>query len=458
MDRVSGRRALFPAQALPAEPGDQKLIGLYKQAQGGLWLQRVKIPGGRLSARQWRALAAVAREFTPQTPLHLTTRQDVEIHDLTEVGIPPVQRALQEAQLTSFGAAGDTYRNITVCPCGDMHADKPDLTALQEAIEEALTGFDGIYNLPRKFKISLSCRPSCGQPWINDLSFVLSTRDGEWGLQAVGSGSLGARPGTGILLYDWLCWKDALPMALAAVDVFFRHGNRVNRRKARLRHLRERIGDEPFKALIDESFKTIKADRAEDGSEIVFPQRSLPHQSVLTFANGDVQPQAAEALADLADDDALAVRIANQHRVVLFAQSPEKLTEAISRSVALADAAALKTSVVACPGKRWCHLGLVHTNPLADRIRAELGDLLPAEATVCISGCPNGCAHPAVADFGLSGCLASEGDERREAFNLLVGGGMGRDDRLAQPLGARLSPDEVVETIRQHLQEAEVRT
>ena len=85
---------LFPCTRLPEDAHQAKLIGLYAQAQDGLWLQRVKIPGGRLGPTQWAGLAELAREFTPKTPLHLTTRQDIEIHDLTPDQIPGVQRRL----------------------------------------------------------------------------------------------------------------------------------------------------------------------------------------------------------------------------------------------------------------------------------------------------------------------------------------------------------------------------
>ena len=117
----------FPCAELPSEPGDQKLLGLYRQVQEGMWLQRVKVPGGRLDGLQWRALASVAGRFTPNTPLHLTTRQDVEIHDLTPDDIPAVQVELSAAGLTCLGAAGDTYRNITVCPCGGAIAGRSAL-------------------------------------------------------------------------------------------------------------------------------------------------------------------------------------------------------------------------------------------------------------------------------------------------------------------------------------------
>ena len=103
---------------------------------------------------------------------------------------------------------------------------------------------------------------------------------------------------------------------------------------------------------------------------------------------------------------------------------------------------------MACPGKRWCVHGLVHTNEVADRIRQKCSDILPAGATVCISGCPNGCAHPAVADIGLSGRVTKDSQGQPvEAFDIRTGGGMGHDDRLAVPIAQKVATENVVDEI-----------
>ena len=77
------------------------------------------------------------------------------------------------------------------------------------------------------------------------------------------------------------------------------------------------------------------------------------------------------------------------------------LASRIAACPALHAAARPGPRIVACPGKRWCKRGITRTDALACRILEQLNDILPAGATVCISGCPNGCAHSPVADFGL---------------------------------------------------------
>ncbi|MFO8012055.1 MAG: hypothetical protein R6X20_02000, partial [Phycisphaerae bacterium] len=113
----------------------------------------------------------------------------------------------------------------------------------------------------------------------------------------------------------------------------------------------------------------------------------------------------------------------------------------------LADAVGQQASVVACSGARWCRRGLARTDLLADRIRERFAGRLDPAGTVCISGCPNGCAHTRVADIGLTGGQVRADGGRQEAWTLYAGGGMGRSPALAEQVTARLSADEVLAEI-----------
>lgn len=437
---------VFPLTEWPSDVHVGKILGLYPQRQEGWWMQRVKVPGGVLSGGQWKALAAIARELTPGAPLHLTTRQDVELHELTVEAVLKAQAMLAQAELTTVGGGGDTLRNITVCPCSGLRGSAPDLTPLARAIDGLLKEYENIYSLPRKFKISLSACPSaCAQPWINDLGLVARQGPEGWGFEVIGAGSLGARPCAGISLYEFVPARDVLPLALAAIRVFDAHGDREHRGQARLRHVRQRLGDEPFRALLDEEFAKARAQQSWPAMELTGPVRAYDSRLTLTFANGDVWPQAAQALGELADREDVRVRIANFQQVILFGRDEQTLAGAVSGSAPLAAAAVAAPTVIACPGTRWCKRGLVGTNAMAARIRqlANLGDKV-----VAISGCPNGCVHSAVADIGLSGVVVTRDSVRQEGFAMTVGGGMGRSAKLGQPAGT-LTADEVIAKLQE---------
>ncbi len=470
----SENKPTFPCVALPQDLHECKLLGLYPQRQEGLWMQRVVITGGELSAGQWRALADLARRHTPGTPLHLTTRQDVELHNLAAAQVPAVQQELAQAGLSTVGGGGDTLRNVTVCPrwCqllttgqssmpqadtpkqtattlgGGTQITVPDLMPLARRISDLLHVYPGLYSLPRKFKISLSaCSAACGRPWINDVGLIAIRKEGRWGFQVIAAGSLGPRPATGMLCFDYLPAAHVLPLVLAAVRVFDAHGDREHRSAARLRHVRQRMGDAAFLELLKGEFDKAVSEQPWPAVQLQASAASpAEHWLALTFPNGDAWPEAADALADLADRDGIAVRIATNHKVIVAAADEEELRQAVAQHGALARAAEAQPCVVACPGNRWCKRGLVDTNRMADAIRQGLPSSY--RGTVAISGCPNGCAHSAVADIGLIGQLKTNAaGQRDEAFHVMHGGGMGRDSRLGQSAGI-FPADEVIPIVK----------
>ncbi len=435
----------FPAERVPEDASAARLIGLYPQVQQGLWLQRVKVLGGILSSGQWRTLADIVRRFTPGTPLHLTTRQDIEIHDLTVGQVPLVQQLMAAVDLTGLGACGDTLRNVTVCPCSGVVRGAPDLAPLAWHIRRMVEAEEVCWSLPRKFKISLSaCASACGQPYINDLGLVAGRRGDAWGFRVIAAGSLGPRPATGIECIDWVDAQDVLPLVLGAVRLFARHGDRANRTRARLRHVRERIGNEAFVALLNDDFWQAKDERSWPRVTVADSPAAYDASTVLSFEAGNVTSEAAEALGWLAARAGALVRVSNHHSIVVFGVNSEWLAAQLARFPVLLEAAAPQPAVVACPGKRWCRHALTDTRTMARCIWEQLAGVIPAGATVCISGCPNSCAQSSVADIGLIGVLATDGPVRREAYNLLAGGGMGRDERLAGLIAGRLTPQDVI--------------
>lgn len=439
---------VFPAERIPQDAPAARLLGLYPQIQEGLWLQRLKILGGVLTAEQWRTLARIARQLTPATPLHLTTRQDIEIHDLSADDVPGVQRQMAKVGLTGLGACGDTLRNVTVCPCSGQKRGVPDVTPLAWQIRRLLESQDGVFSLPRKFKLSLSaCPEGCAQPYINDLGLVATQHDGDWGFRVIAGGSLGPRPATGVEVFDWLPADDVLPLSLAALRVFAEHGDRANRHKARLRHVRERLGNESFQAMLKRTFDQTRKEQVWPRYSLVPDAAGCDSRTSLQFVHGNICPEAADALADLADRADVRVRISNHHQVILFGAGGASLTRYIGGHPILDEASQPQPTIVACPGKLWCKRGLTSTAAMVERIRQELACVPCSGKTICISGCPNGCAQSGVANIGMVGTLSTKGGAQHEAYTLLAGGGMGRNGRLAQPVAQRLFPTDAISRI-----------
>lgn len=428
-------RPLFPAPCLPQDPSEQKLLGIYPQRQDGLYLQRVRVPAGRLSLPQWSALCDAAEAVSARDALHLTTRQCIEVHGLTSEAVPVLQRLLHEAGLSSVGAAGDTLRAVTVDPLSGMAQGAWELMPLARATAEAIGSLPGIWELPRKFKISFSADQGARmRPWITDVGFVASP-DGS--LCAVVAGSLGANPGTGVAFPQArLTEADAVALSVAAVRLHELEGDRTNRRQARLRHVRERLGDAAFLARLTRLFDEERRRGWPAPAMVAAPAPAALHIR-LNVPFGDLHIDVLrEILGSL--DDGSELRIGIEHDLHLFSGTSCELP-----GKAVAGPAG---RLVACPGTALCSKAAAPTHEAAAalaKIAGERPDLLFA-----ISGCPNSCAHAAVADVGLIGRMRRVGEERVACYTVFSGGQAGTGPELASQAGEPVALEDLAEKVR----------
>jgi sulfite reductase (ferredoxin) len=431
----------FPATAIPPEASHARLLGLGAQRQEGLWMQRVRIAGGRLTSEQWLALARISRELTPGEPLHLTTRQDMEIHGLTDQTVPQAQRALAEAGLTGLGGGGDSIRNVTVCPCSGVAPGSPDLLGLAGTLTETLQSQPDAFSLPRKFKVSLSaCSDAYGLPWINDIGLVAHANGEGWSFQARVAGSLGHTPGLGVAWPDALGPGEAPAFVLAGMRILASHGDREHRSRARLRHVRERMGDGAFLELLRDRFDQARSQVGLADVSLEAPAPGLTHRRRVVAPGGNLSPEVAETFARLAAREDMRVRLGLHHEVWLFASDPEPLDKALR---SLPPECSNTPTIVACPGVRWCSKGLVDSQAMAQRLRETLAGL-PSDTWIAISGCPNNCAHSAIADVGLIGRLAGGA----QAYRVLVGGDARTEPRLGRESHDKVLSEQVPEIVR----------
>ena len=420
----------FPCQSFPDDPHALRLLGLYDMCTEGLVLQRIKVHAGRITPAQLRACAELAATFTPGYPVHVTTRQDIELHGLKPDDVPAVQKSIGAAGLTTLGAAGDTPRNVTVCPGCGLCPGMTNVSELADLIAQSAQTLPWIRKLPRKFKISISgCENATARPWINDVGLIACS-DGTF--RAIIAGSLGARPGTGIELYAGLKPDELIPLVIAALRLFNAEGDRQNRARARLRHVRERVGDNEFRGLLDALFQSEKA-KGE------WPVPNTPRvsgepvkETRLRLPLGDIAPDLAVELADAAEATSTVIRLGVEHDIFLYGDI--ELGPELQALIG-------EPSIVSCPGSTWCEKGIACSRDAATAIREKL----PAgcDLRICLSGCPNNCAHAAVADIGLTGRMKTIEGTRTECFRLVVGGDKGRGPALAEELHAAIPADRV---------------
>ena len=431
----------FPCEILPENPFQARLLGIYPLRPDGLFMQRVKAPAGRMTLEQWQGLAGLVARYTPKYPLHVTTRQNLELHGIRREDLPAVQQGIDSLGLTGTAACGDSVRNIAVCPRNGCCPGTWDIGDVVCAIQAAVESLPWRENLPRKFKISVSgCREACGRPWMNDVGLVANP-DGDF--QVILAGSLGAKPGLGLLIYQALPLEDVLPLVAAVLRLFHAEGERTNRSRARLRHLRQRLGDEAFRNCVEELLQKEKRDGRWPVPVLHRVETVVPLRERLCLPQGDIAPDMVLEVVEAVRTVGGEVRLGMCHDLLIFAQTKPTLGPQLA-------ALCGENSVVACPGTTWCTRGFVDSRTVASRIRCALPR--GCELLVGVTGCPNNCSQAATADIGLIGrLLRRNGQEHIEGFRLFAGGGKGETPTLGEELHPGL-PAETAHEVSVHFE------
>ncbi len=229
----------------------------------------------------------------------------------------------------------------------------------------------------------------------------------------IGAGSLGAKPETGIVLFESLSIDDVIPMALAMAKLFSEHGDRKNRRKARVRHIRQRLGDAAFIELLNEYFDAEKKLPQEKQPPLSKGQSSVKIATIQTVS-GNLDVQHALSLAKAVKDANANIRVNLTHGIDIYAETAFELPGELKAFTDL-------PIIIACPGNTTCPNGLVNCPEAAARLSKALKGS-GTDKTIAISGCPNGCAHSAIANIGLTGQMKTIDGERQQAYKIMTGG------------------------------------
>ncbi len=452
--------------------------GLYPQGDGqGVrggtterFMVRVRIPGGRLTVRQLRALGTISEDYARGTA-DITVRQNIQFHHVEAASLRPLFRTLASVGLSTQGACGDDTRNITACPVADLLSDGRSLDRkLLSEVESALNGNPLFYNLPRKFKITFagdSC--GCTYPEINDVGIlpVLHPEQGEGYVFRVGGG-LSTRPHLSLLLPRFISPAKVVPVLLAIATLFRdREELREKRERARLKFLFLDQGwtidtfAERLEEILGERLPSLGTTllprmpvREERDHLGIHSQKDGRFYAGLAVNGGALSPGTIERIALLAERFGKGeVRLTSQQNVLLpgLSLSEIPLFEAALSGSGIGGKAAFASRVVSCTGKSFCRLALAETKELGETLAERLEESLPGLSSppyIHLSGCPNDCGQMRIADIGLSGVQGKNGDNGTEdGFDLFVGGGReGREGEISvsRRTGVRLQKEQVV--------------
>src|ERR1700730_12714087 len=433
-------------------------------------MQRIKIPGGGLNAKQLEALADLAEEYSDGIA-HVTTRQDFQLHYVHIDDTPSLMRRLAAAGITTREACGNSVRNVTACPYAGVCPDEVfDVTPYSQALSKFLLGHPDCQNFGRKFKPAFSgcAQHACGLTSMHDLGLIAVTRTENGkekrGFETYVGGGLGAVPAQVKLFAPFIPPGELLPLAQAIARVFARLGEKKNRARARIKFLIQDVGIEKFRELVLEERKTLPPDprwtEYIESATAAFeaplkpagkapllgsaefqrwlktnirPQKQAGY-AVVTIALplGDITADQLRALADIARQFTKeTIRTTVEQNIVLRWISQDDLAAVWQalRAAGLADPSAETIlDVVTCPGTDTCKLGISSSRGLGGGVRERLAeknaqlDEVVQHLHIKISGCFNSCGQHHVADLGFYGVSRKMAGYAVPHFQVVLGG------------------------------------
>jgi sulfite reductase (ferredoxin) len=434
---------------------------------------RIRIPNGVLDSRQLRTIADLA-EWHGRGIADITVRQNFQLHWVTLESLPEVFQALWLKDVTTMGSCGDVTRNVTGCPVAGLDAEELlDASSLVREATELVNGNAAFYNLPRKFKVSISgCRAWCTYPEINDigLTAVRHPASGEIGFAVRVGGGLSTDPHLGVKLDAFVPRAQALGVFRAIAEIF-RDSDvlRQNRERARLKFLFLQHGwtAERFKAEIEARLGAPLAPGVpDDPPDDAYrdhvgihaqPQAGYCYVGVAVL-RGRLTADQMRVAAELADRyGSGAVRTTSMQNFLIpnvRRESAQALARELEGAGFAIDASPFRRGTVACTGSEFCKLALTETKGFARGLVESLEQRMPGfdqQLRINVTGCPNSCGQHWIADLGIEGKKVKVDGAVVDAYYFCVGGAVGRHQAVARPIGLRLPATGVAPAIERLL-------
>jgi sulfite reductase (ferredoxin) len=460
--------------------------------QTPFFMVRMRIPNGLLTSHQLRTVANLSANLGNGVA-DITVRQNIQLHWVRIESVPELIETLQSIGLTTTGACGDVVRNITGCPLVGVHAHEiADVSTVVNTIDKELGGNPEFYNLPRKFKISVTACPDwCSYPEINDISLIATRRPipqiasnghksstshsalatSEIGFSVRVAGGLSTQPHLAVPLNAFIHWEQTVPVVRAITQVFKDADVlRVSRDKARLKYLFLEYGwtAESFLAAVEAhlGYQLDPAEPLDPPPNVhrdhlgVIPQRQpglfTVGASVLRGRTNPAQLTVAANLAEKYGDGH--VRLTPMQNLLLI-NIPEAHVATVVHELENAslkiETSAFARGTVACTGSEFCKLALTETKSFARWLAEQLEERFPnyqEQLRLHITGCPNACGQHWIADIGIEGKKIKSNGKMVDAYYFCVGGSVGRIAAIARPVGYRCAATEVPDAIARLLE------
>lgn len=424
-------------------------FGIYEQRQSGEHMVRAKVPGGRLTLDQARAIAASNTDFAGGD-IHVTTRQGVQFYFVKQNALGEFLDSLSKGGVSTREASGNTFRAITACPhagfCADQHVDAADVASrlTQNLLRNPL-----VQHMPRKFKSSVSgCARDCGLTHIDDLGFIATVRGDERGFRVVAGGGLGIQPTTAVEIFDFIAEHDIPRVQEAVARLHIKSSTRTNKNRSRLKFLVRKWGRDAFVARVHAEFENLAGlDGAGWGDLDWGAPQDKGRNVEVEVPLGWLSSAQMQGLADLADAaGGIELRLTRTQNIIAPGLDPDRADgfitavrmlglDASGREHALQD-------LVVCPGTTTCAIGITDSHSLGESFvdaQAEFSGL--SGLKIRVSGCHNSCAQHHIADIGFHGVAKKINGQPAPHYQLHLGGSAGNHGVLGPVFAVRQAKD-----------------
>ncbi len=434
--------------------------GLYHdKPRVGTFLLRIKIPAGKLSPHQLLAIGKLAKRLNNYA--ELTTRQDIQLHYVKLQDVPQILDELKNAGLFKVGSCGDTVRNITCCPVAGV--DEEEIFDVSECIESLSSFFSNPHNreyfdLPRKFKITLSACPyHCNYPEFHDLAFVGTLKNGKEGFAVWVGGGLSSTPRIARPLGIFVEPERVLEVAKAVIDIWREDPeNRKSFVRARIKYFVDRIGVEKFRDLLIErlTFSPELMDKepkpiGKNFHEGIRKQKQEGFYYItVPIPVGRISGDQLIGIAELAGERNLEIRLSQRQNIILVNVLEESIKDVVKGLENLGFSLKVNKArylSIACTSDPFCNYSVGSAKEtlleILDYLEEKFGDI--GDILIGSDGCPHACSHHWLNDIGLQATYIRHPDGRVESgLNIILRGGYGKEVGIGKILVKRATIEE----------------
>ena len=455
-------------------------MGIYEQRKNQHYMLRLRCAGGLVTPEQLAKIAFVGHQLST-SHLHVTTRQEIQIHNVDIEDAIPALKKLEKVGISSAGGGGNTVRNMMVDDRSGLTANEEfDVYPYVEELTSRLIAEKDSFTMPRKYKVAIDTSvATANYSYIADLGLQARIKDGQRGFRVLIAGSAASNAHTGWEVFDFLPEKDLYRAAKALKNWFHKYGNRRNRHKARMRYVFYKYGTEEAKRLYLEEFEELKKDGSIDfkapalplehhkpsfsplsEKEVKSEERRVKNSSDFfdseafetwkrryahkqTNAEGlkenlwyayiplrhgnnstDFFAEVAEYLGNYGND---VIRFTKKEQIQVRNIPEEYLTNIYAffkkLGVYQIDYPVVVTNLTCCTGADTCRLGICLPKGAIDGIAKQLLnsdlnlDAIP-DFELRMNGCTNICALATWGDLGFSGRVGRVGDDPYPAYTI----------------------------------------